>query len=182
MICARKQPDLLIKNLEVIMKRKKSFPEDEGLLKDNNANPMDRALALNRIASDRLFNNEPVIEELINSDFPSLRSEAIMCLLGHWKRTEWFSKAIEMVREVTEPSEVVIASALALNMYHRSTLEYKDEILKAIASRIIDSKNKRLQKRLNNFFLEINSQANGKSDIVMDSIIDWDLLYRYAKG
>lgn len=91
------------------MRARKSTPEMERLLCDDDAEPRALRRVIGLVVSDQLFEHEPRLRALAEHADPGVRSEAVLGLVGIWGREEMFERGFQMMRE--DPSLIARGEA-----------------------------------------------------------------------
>lgn len=164
----------------------KEKPGDIALLKDDNADPLDRAAAMSRLAHDLLYDLEPEMAKLLNHPHESLRGEAIRVLVGRWKRTAYFDKAFEMLRNDPEWNARCDA-VYALGSWARfakAPKEEVDRVVRLLVDAFLKEEDDMVQKSYYRELLDILVPGSRRSREVPDYFdrdrdVDWELLKPY---
>lgn len=111
--------------------RRRSTPEDDRLVRDANADPLLRSMAITAVAIDHIEELEPEIAACLDHSAWTLREEAILALVHFWERDAYVSRAMEML--ASDPNENVRAGAArSLGTYVLRVGKRRNEIIRAL--------------------------------------------------
>lgn len=117
------------------MKRMKAKPGDEMLIHDDREDWVERTSALSRLAADGRLDLEPVARQWLDSDDPSLASEALGLLLIYWRTSprvhDYVVRALAHL-ETADDAEVRAAAASSLQFFLKRQPRYLQEIVPAL--------------------------------------------------
>lgn len=167
------------------MKRLKSTPEDERILKDEAANPADRASAAESLAFDGFGKQlHPVLDEWLTSSEFILRNHAISMLLGIWGHKKYLNEGLNFLHS-DEHWLVRKGSSIALLKFAQEFIEgekYKNQIMKELLISLIQDENQFVQK---SSYKCVYQLITGRKLNVDEDYFDrnrdanWDLLQPY---
>jgi hypothetical protein len=164
--------------------RYKSSPDDDRLIQDENARPLDRAAAMTRLRFDKLYHFEPFFASLLDHAAYVLRGEAIKTLLGMWKRSEYLDAAIQLLRSDPEwetRTDAAFAMTMALGQGVIKGSE-RERVIEELAQALMRDEDDIAQSRYYELLLEI--LAPERKGAVPDYFnrerdVDWQLLKPY---
>ena len=122
---------------------KKAEPGDDLLLRDPTADILDRIGALNRLATDRHLDVEPIAAGWLTHEMSIVREEAIQALLTYLTLEKYVDVALRMLHE--DPawqSRSQAASSLAF--FARTTGKRRPEIANALAKAALHDPHRRV--------------------------------------
>ena len=105
---------------------------DLALLYDDDADVVDRSDAIGVIRRAGAFEHEDKIAELLDADQSMLRVEAVLSLVGGWKKEDYLPRGLEMLRNDPK-DDARSAAANALYWFLAETGRRRAEILAALA-------------------------------------------------
>lgn len=168
------------------MERRKSKPNDEKLIYDESADMVDRDGAIFRLAVDGYGAMQPLLEQLLIHPQYMLRSRAIKVLLGGWGLSEYFNKAVEMLRSDADYS-VRSGAGFALSQYARnfeSGRKVKDKIAGELTKSLLEDDDIAVQESSYEELLRVIGQKRPNTKEVefnRETEVDWDLLQPYLE-
>lgn len=86
------------------MTRYKSTPEDEQLVRDDSADPLERETSIKRLAYDQIYEMEATFARLIKDSSPYVKGAALNALLAYWKKSQYIDDAICVLRQDESPT------------------------------------------------------------------------------
>ena len=171
------------------MRPRKSTPEMERLLYQDDAEPQLLERAIRLTMSDMLFEHEPRIRQLVEHPDPEVRGRVIRRLVGILGREEMFQQGYRMMNEdssVIARGHAVTAFGLWLEhdgVDHPRRAETLDQMVRAleIAMTFDDEDGELLQRKLHR---ELMTAITGDEYKTPDNFepgrdINWDLLKSY---
>lgn len=169
------------------MKRNKSTPQHEVIIKDDSSEPSDRINAAVCLASDGFA--DIIFPELIkwlNSSHFLLRSEAVWMLLSGFGHQKYVGKAFEMLHNDSNWSVKVYASN-ALTQFTQDYTEgekYEDQIIKELLLSLLNDEDEFVQqcnyKNLHQLVKKEKPKDEKDSFNLMQDV-DWQMLEPYLK-
>lgn len=161
----------------------KAGPEDEPTFRDADADPDERATALSRLASDRRFDLEPELRDLLHDPEPALRTEAAWTLVGRWYREEYLDEVLALLHQDPEP-EVRADAAAALSTLVLRTGRQRERIVRELVAALRTDERATVRRRVYEDLLRILAPDRDWTGVPTDfdpaRDVDWDLLAPYA--
>ncbi|WP_437606294.1 hypothetical protein WMF20_35580 [Sorangium sp. So ce834] len=166
------------------MSKIQSNAQDERLINDERAAATDRASAISRIGSDRLYQHEKSISMLLQHEEPVLRERAAAVLVALWGRKSYVDAVIHMLHQDADLYCRLKASSILWNFatFSASNREDRDIVLRALAQSVARDKDSMVQAASYKHFLELTSpeRAAGVPDeLDRDSDVEWELMMPY---
>ena len=172
------------------MRLRKSTPEMERLLYQDDAEPQLLERAIRLTLSDQLFEHEPRIRQLVEHPDPEVRGQVIRRLVGILGREEMFRHGYRMMNE--DPS--VIARGHAVTAFgvwlrndgvdHPRRAETLDQMIRAlkVAMTIDDEDGELLQRKLYRGLMTAlpGEEYEMPDDFEPGRDINWNLLKSYS--
>lgn len=169
------------------MKRVKSTPQDEAILRDETANPADRASAATRLASDG-FGKEifPVLDNWLSHSSFILRDEAVSILLGVWGHEKYVGRIIEMLNN---DSHWLIrkSASQSLATFIEKFAEgekYKAQVIEELLKSLLDDEKDFVQKKSYEGLYKLIKNERPREDndsFDRNQDVDWILLQPYLE-
>jgi|GEM_PF-4769975 len=164
------------------MDRYKSTPDDDRIVQDEAAKPLDRVSAMARLAFDQFHEFEPVFAELLCHPSEPLREQAVISLVGTWRLPQYLDTAIQMLH--TDPIWYVRTSAaLALRTYVQRTGQQRERICLELTRCVLHDPDTSVQKLCYAELLQLLAPERDWSELPDDfereRDVDWPLLQPY---
>ena len=164
------------------MQRHKSKPSDDQLVRDENADAVERSSALFRLAVDGFFEFEPLAVELLHHSSNMLRAEAIKILVGLWRKPEYVDDAVQLLHH--DPDEMVRGdAAFALSQYAVRTGDQQESITHELANQLTQDSDFGVHEQCYRGLLSLlspeKSHANLPTFFDRERDVDWSLLKPY---
>ncbi|MBA3438729.1 MAG: HEAT repeat domain-containing protein [Pyrinomonadaceae bacterium] len=165
--------------------RYKSKPEHDRLVRDEAADPIERASAMSLLAFDQLYEFEPVAAEWLQHREAFLRAEAVKVLVGRWDKVAYLDEAMRLLH--FDPEWVVRAgAAFALSQFielSKQSDQYKEQIVRELVRALLQDKDWKVQESIYQGLWKVlkfgstYNYSSGKFD--RDRDVDWELLKPY---
>lgn len=164
------------------MQRRKSTPNDDALLQNDSADPVERASAMTRIGIDNLKHFETTIAGLLNHPNFILRGEAIKVLLGKWEMSKYLNDAVQMLRSDSEWSARADA-ATAMSTFTQFTKQSHELVLSELINCLMNDEHRSGQKSCYEEILKILAPSKDWTSLPnrfdRERDVDWNLLKPY---
>ncbi|WP_437741761.1 hypothetical protein WME73_41270 [Sorangium sp. So ce302] len=166
------------------MRKNQSGAQDGRLIYDERAAATDRASAVSRIGSERLYQHEKAIAMLLQHGEPALRERAAAVLVALWGRRSYVDAVIHMLHQDADLYCRLKASSILWNFatFSASSREDRDIVLRALAQSVARDEDPMVQAASYKHFLELVSpeRAAGVPDeLERGSDVDWELMMPY---
>jgi HEAT repeat protein len=170
------------------MRRRKAHPEDEKLIYDEAADPVERSSAMLRLAVDGFGQMEPLLQELLKHSHEMLRSEAISILLGGWKKATYFEHGVQMLHSDREP-QVRSSVALALCQFvsrNEEGTKYRDRVIRELTRALLQDQDGFVRSGCYEEILKLHNPGKFNFDLPdeldLERDVDWSLLKPYLNA
>ena len=117
------------------MKVFKSKPDDLSVAMSEKTDPVERSSAIARLRFDGCAELEPLLAKLLRHQSFLLRRDAIVTLVGFWKKTEFVETARQMLAEDADET-VRSGAAYALAEYVAETGTSKQNVLASLSKQL----------------------------------------------
>lgn len=171
------------------MNRVKSTLEDEQILADEAADPVERGSSARKLLSDGYFDTAfPILAQWFDHPESTLREDAISLLLGSLGHQKYVGKVIEMLH--TDSSDFVRGDAAnSLSNFCVDFVEgekYEEQIIKELLVGLLKDEDSFVQKHCYNGLYKIIKKERWKLYDEIDYFdrnrdVDWNLLQPYLE-
>lgn len=164
------------------MQRRKSTSADEQIIRDKNADPVERASALFRLAVDGFFKFEPLAAEWLRHPSPFLRAEAVKVLVGFWRKSEYLEEAVQLLH--FDPNEMVRGdAAFALSQFTFRTGERRETVVRELVKQLMQDDDFGVHEQCYRGLLQILAPEKSLTTLPTyfnrEHNVDWELLRPY---
>ncbi len=168
------------------MKRIKSTPQDEIILRDENVSPPDRINSMKKLASDG-FGDEihPTLDNWLNHPHFLLRDAAISMLLNSWGQQKYVNKTVEILHNDTDWS-VRGTAATALANFSKEFTEgskYQQKIIEELLISLLNDEDEFVQRDSYKGLYRIITGNNlgDKDEFDRNQDVSWEMLKPYLE-
>ena len=171
------------------MKRIKSTPQDEIILADENADPVERSSSAKKLLSDGYGKVVvPVLEQWFEHKESSLRDDAVSLLLASLGHQKHVGKAVQMLHN--DPDYIVRSNAArGLAIFCTKFIEgekYEEKIIKELLLALIQDDEPYVQKDCYKGLCSIINEESWdyydeKNSFDSEKDVDWNLLQPYLE-
>jgi hypothetical protein len=167
------------------MNRKKSTPQDEQILVDETADPVERSSSATRLLSDGYGKMVvPVLEKWFDSEQYMLRQDAVSLLLASLGHEKHLDKGIKMLHN-DEDYSVRCDAARGIGKFCLDFIEgekYENQIIKELLIALITDGDEFVQRDSYKWICNIIRKTEKSSDsdsFNLKTDVDWNLLQPY---
>lgn len=165
-----------------MIERRKSKPEDDTLIYDENADPVERASAISRLTVDGFTDIEPLLAQILRHESLFLRSQSIISLLGFFHKSRYIDDAVQMLH--SDPEWMARGDAVfALSRFASRTGEQRKPIIRELVQCLMRDENSAVQRKCYEGLLLLLAPERKRSSIPdnfnRERDVDWELLKPY---
>lgn len=113
----------------------KSKPEDLAIAASEKTDPVERSSAIARLRFDGCTEIEPLLVKLLRHQSFLLRRDAVVTLVGFWKKSEFVDSALQLLQNDTDES-VRSGAAYALSEFVADTGMNKQSVLEGLSKQL----------------------------------------------
>lgn len=169
-----------------MINRVKSISNDEKIIYDESADPIERSDAIGRLGFDCFYEMQPLLEKLLKHSNNFIRAEAIKVLLARWGLDNYVERAIEMIHH--DPNWDVrgdaVFSLVEYLKYSDKKENVSDKILKELVYCLLNDNDESVQRTCYEKFYEVVTGKYPQINSVefdRNRNVDWSLLHLYIE-
>lgn len=160
----------------------KSKPKDLTVAFDEKIDAVERSSAIARLRFDGFTEIEPMLVRLLQHQSFLLRRDAVVTLVGFWQKSEFFEKALQLLKDDVDET-VRSGAAFALAEYAAKTGANKERVLRGLLEQLKREKNFGVQEECYKSLLKLVAPEKigltAHTAFKRERDVDWNLLEPY---